>query len=58
MIVLACCFFFSQERCDAAFEICRRTVIEGSVLQGRTQSNLAAISKVALLALVEVTFNF
>ena len=58
MIVLARCFFFSQGRCDAAFEICRRTVIEGRVLQGRTQCNLAAISKVALLTLVEVAFNF
>ena len=58
MIVLARCFFFSQGRCDAAFEICRRTVIEGSILQGRTQSNLAAVSKVALFALFKVAFNF
>ena len=58
MIVLARCFFFSQGRCDAAFEICRRMVIEGTILQGRTQSNLAAIDKIALFALFKVLFNF
>jgi hypothetical protein len=46
-----------QGRRDAVFEICRRTVIEGSVLQRGTQSNLAAIDKTALFALFKVLFN-